>query len=484
MAQGMTSGAEGEAQVNIDGIEIATSLGRGGMGEVYLGRQVRLDREVAVKVLARELARDPLFIERLEREARVMAQLRHPNIVTVHDFHRAGDTAAIVMELVEGGTLREKLRDHPRGMTVEEALSIIRQIAAGLETAHAAGMIHRDMKPENVLIAPSGTVMVSDFGLALPLHDETARLTLTGTAMGTVDYMAPEQFRAARVDIRIDIYALGVIAYELLTGRTPRGSFDAPHLIRKDIPLTVSLAIMRALRPKAEERFASVAEFMAALHAPAKNPALGWLMVSAGLAVLALASWFVFAPKPGPEPGPWRDASAGMRIWQDVVRGVWENNNGVLTSGQDINIAQLEAEMPESYDVRMRFSRLKGKYSVALFFRSDGGTGSAEVDAWTEGLAGVQEIDDHDLTAGYGFRFPLTNGESHEMLLEVRPHVVRMSLDGQLKKTFATKDKTLTVSPAWEWDPVKRPMALGIGSYKSSTRFDSVEWRAVPPEAK
>lgn len=459
MAQGLSTE---ENVIEVAGIEIETPLGRGGMGAVYLGRQLSLDREVAVKVLASELADDPQFLERLEREARVMARLRHPNIVAVHDFQRTEGGAAIVMEFVEGGSLREKLQQHPNGLPVAEALRILRQIAAGLEAAHATGVIHRDMKPENVLIDADGTARVTDFGLALPLHESSTRLTLSGTAVGTVDYMAPEQFRGAEADARLDVFALGVMAYELLTGKTPRGSFYAPHRLRADIPAHVSAAVMKALH----ERPRRVWPWL-----------VGALML---VGVLAMMNW-----KAGPAEvtGEWRDAAAGTRIWEDVLRGEWRNENGVLTSGTDICIVKLEEELPEAYDVRLRVTRLSGQYSTALFFRSGGRMASVELDAWKEGLAGVQMINGQDLTAGYGFRFPLVNGEPHDLLVEVRPGEVRVSVDGQFKKAFITKDLPMAITPAWEMGPNPRPMALGLGSYQSPTRFEKVEWRPVASTA-
>lgn len=475
MAQGMT--AE-ESVIEVAGIEIETPIGRGGMGAVYLGRQLSLDREVAVKVLASELADDPQFLERLEREARVMARLRHPNIVAVHDFQRTEDGAAIVMEFVEGGSLREKLQQHPNGLPVAEALRILRQIAAGLEAAHASGVIHRDMKPENVLLDAEGTARVTDFGLALPLHEASTRLTLSGTAVGTVDYMAPEQFLGVEADARLDVFALGVMAYELLTGKTPRGSFDPPHRVRKDIPAHVSVAVMRALRPEPAERFTSISDFMKALHAVPKRSVWPWLVV---LMLVLVSAWAFMNNQNAPAdlPGEWRDAAAGTRIWEDVIRGEWRNENGVLTSGSDICIVKLEDELPESYDVRLRLTRLEGQYSTALFFRSSGRMASVELDAWKEGLAGVQMINGQDLTAGYGFRFPLVNGEAHDLLIEVRPHEVRVTVDGEFKKAFVTKNLPLTITPAWELGPNTRPMALALGSYMSPTRFEKVEWRPV-----
>jgi len=500
MAQGL-GGRPTSETVEVVGCEIEAPLGRGGMGAVYLARQVSLDREVAVKVLASELADDPLFLERLEREARLMARLRHPNIVAVHDFQKLEDGgAAIVMEFIEGGSLRDQLRLHPHGLPVEEALRILRQIAAGLEAAHAAGVIHRDMKPENVLLGSDGTALVTDFGLALPLHESSARLTLTGTTVGTVDYMAPEQLKGGELDARLDVFALGVIAYELLTGQTPRGSFDPPHRLRAEVPLHVSEAVMRAMKPLPAERFASIEAFILALHEPKRN---GWLLpvilIFAVLIVTGGIAWLetkvpeasplpkaaLETPAPAPPPmaeavaGPWRDAIAGARIYEDVVVGDWKNEDGILSSNEQICAIILERELPESYDARMKFTRLSGEHSVALFFRANGTTGSAELDAWAEALAGVQMINEEDLMKGYGFRFPLENGRAYELLIEVRPNLVRMSIDGVLHKEFDITGKTLKVTPPWEWDSRTRRAALGVGSYMSPTRFERVEWRPV-----
>ncbi len=489
MAQGLVAKPASDVVV-VPGCEIEAPLGRGGMGAVYLARQVSLDREVAVKVLAGELAADPLFLDRLEREARLMARLRHPNIVAVHDFQKLEDgSAAIVMEFIEGGSLRDKLGQHPQGLPVQEALRILRQIAAGLEVAHAAGVIHRDMKPENVLLTRDGTARVTDFGLALPLHESSARLTLTGTTVGTVDYMAPEQLRGGLLDARLDVFALGVIAYELLTGQTPRGSFDSPHRVRSEVPVHISEAVMRAMRPNPEERFAKIEDFVLALHrAPRRSlrlPRAGIVGAVAMLLVLGLgavgALWIMKSQEKTPEAqfGPWRDAIAGARIYEDVIGGDWKNDKGILSSNDQICAIILERDLPESYDARMKFTRLSGEYSVALFFMANDTTGSVELDAWAEALAGVQMIDDEDLKKGYGFRFPLENGRSYELLLEVRPDLLRVSVDGVFQKEFDITGKKLNTTLPWEWNSRARPAALGVGSYMSPTRFERVEWRAV-----
>jgi len=222
----------------IDGFKIDRLIGRGGMGLIYLARQLSLDREVCVKLIATEWADDPLFLARLEREAHTMAKLRHPNIVTIHHFEpldKGG--AALVMEYVSGGNLRDRLRDCPDGMPVPEAISRTREIASALGAAHNSGVIHRDVKPENILIdRDQNAARVTDFGLAIPLDGTSTQLTLSGTTVGTLDYLAPERFRSATTDARGDIYALGVVLYEMLTGEVPRGNFATPRQLRAAVP--------------------------------------------------------------------------------------------------------------------------------------------------------------------------------------------------------------------------------------------------------
>ncbi|MBL9115354.1 MAG: serine/threonine protein kinase [Verrucomicrobiaceae bacterium] len=484
MANGLVN--EGSGIVQVNGIEIQGELGRGGMGSVYLGKQLSLDRDVAVKVLASELANDPLFLERLEREARVMAKLRHPHLVAVHDFQRTEDGAAIVMEFIEGGTLRDRLKNHPKGLPLAEALSLIKQIASALEAAHTAGIIHRDMKPENVLVDALGVARVSDFGLALPLHEATARLTLTGAAVGTVDYMAPEQLKGLDIDKRLDIYALGVIAYELFTGVTPRGSFDAPHRARAEMPRQMSEAVMRALKPDPKDRFTSIREFVDALESGAKAKSRPWWLLALGaLMITALGAIMFFSEDQSSistateTAGPWRDGTAGARIYEDVLLGDWKKESGVLTSTDQICIIKLEDRLPDEYDVKMKFTRLRGIHSVALFFKTPAGVASAEVDAWEDSLAGVQNIGDESLLNGYGFRFAIENGRSYELLVEIRADKVRMSIDGGEFREFNIKGKPLSITKEWEWNPADRPAALAIGSYMASTRFDEVQWRPV-----
>jgi serine/threonine protein kinase len=212
--------------------EVITSLGVGGMGEVFRARDSKLNRDVALKVLPDSLSNDPDRFARFTREAQTLAALNHPNIAHVHGFEEAGGVRALVMELVEGEDLSQRIA---RGaIPLDEVLPIARQIAEALEAAHEQGIIHRDLKPANVKVRADGTVKVLDFGLAKAMDPVGTGITSSalansptmaspatqmGMILGTAAYMAPEQARGRAVDRRADIWAFGVVLYEMLTGR-------------------------------------------------------------------------------------------------------------------------------------------------------------------------------------------------------------------------------------------------------------------------
>src|SRR5262245_53236518 len=209
--------------------EIVALLGKGGMGEVYRARDTKLKREVAIKVLPDEFARDPARMSRFQREAEVLAALNHPNIAVLYDFQQAGDTRFLVLELVEGETLAERIQRGP--IPVEEALDIATQVCEALEGAHEKGIVHRDLKPANVKVTVDTKVKVLDFGLAKALegapveanrsNSPTLSMAATnaGVILGTAAYMSPEQAKGTEADLRSDIFSFGCLLYEMLTGR-------------------------------------------------------------------------------------------------------------------------------------------------------------------------------------------------------------------------------------------------------------------------
>ena len=253
---------------------IERPLGRGGMAAVYLARDEELGRAVAVKVLE-TLAGEEEGRRRFLREARLAARLTHPNIVTVYDAGEHDGALYIVMEYVDGETLAELLRRRGR-LPAEEVVALGGQAAAGLQHAHDQGLVHRDVKPQNLLVRSDGTLKISDFGIARAV--EGTQITSAGTILGTAGYLAPEQAAGEEASAAADVYGLGAVLYEALTGRAPvraESLADLPtaHLeppdpvgtIAPGVPPQVETAVMRALERRPEDRPASAAELAAAL---------------------------------------------------------------------------------------------------------------------------------------------------------------------------------------------------------------------------
>ena len=256
-------------------------IGAGGMGEVYRARDTKLGRDVAIKILPHALTRDPDRLARFEREARVLAALNHPNIATIHGFEDGGDVRGLVMELVSGETLAERIRRRP--LSIAECFPVALRIAEALEAAHEKGIIHRDLKPANVKITATGTVKLLDFGLARVATEEADHLTQAPTAtanathhgliMGTAAYMSPEQSRGQAVDKRTDIWAFGCVLYEMLTGRAAFGRATLPDTLAAivtsepdwrqlhgDVPGRVKRLLRRCLEKDPRQRLRDIGD--------------------------------------------------------------------------------------------------------------------------------------------------------------------------------------------------------------------------------
>ncbi|SIO33681.1 Serine/threonine protein kinase [Singulisphaera sp. GP187] len=262
---------------------IIALIGRGGMGAVYKARQKSLGRFVALKILAPGHADNPRFAERFSREAQALAELNHPNIVTVHDFGRAGPFFFLLMEYVDGVNLREAMK--AGRFTPEQALAIVPSICEALQFAHDHGIVHRDIKPENLLLDQSGRVKIADFGIARIVGaglDPASELTVPGAAgltqesvLGTPQYMAPEQSALpAQVDHRADIYSLGVVLYELLTGELPVGTFEPPSR-KVSVDVRLDAIVLRALEHVPELRYQTIGEMQTQLETVANEPSAG-----------------------------------------------------------------------------------------------------------------------------------------------------------------------------------------------------------------
>ncbi|MCF5228114.1 MULTISPECIES: serine/threonine-protein kinase [unclassified Pseudomonas] len=263
----------------IPGYDIEGEIGEGAMASVYLATQRSLERKVALKVMAAALAADPSFCERFLREGKTLARLSHPHTVTIHDIGNVGELYYMAMEYLPNGTLKERIA---AGLTPEQGVTLIRQIASALGYAHAQGLVHRDVKPANILFRADGTAVLSDFGIAKSLDDRT-QFTQAGFAVGTPSYMSPEQARGQEIDGRADLYALGVVLYEILVGKLPYSGTDAlstalAHLTEPLPELPVHHGryqeVLRKLLAKdPAERFPDAAALLRALdQLPADSP--------------------------------------------------------------------------------------------------------------------------------------------------------------------------------------------------------------------
>ena len=286
-----TAGTDPLVGLTLDGrYRLDAHLAHGGMASVYAGHDLRLDRAVAVKVLHPHLAQDSAFAARFIAEAKQAARINHPNVVAVHDQGMDADRAFIVMELVRGHSVRALLRA-TGVLTAQQALALLAPVCAGLAAAHAAGVVHRDIKPENILISEDGRVKVTDFGLARAADDAGPGLTGVGALAGTAGYLSPEYVEGRPTDPRSDVYALGIVAYELLTGALPftgenpvqvalahsRGRVPAPSAIRPGVPHEVDALVLRATAPDPGDRHPDAAALQADIrairaHLPAPEP--------------------------------------------------------------------------------------------------------------------------------------------------------------------------------------------------------------------
>ena len=294
--------------------EVRSLIGRGGMAEVHLGFDTRLSRVVAIKMLRRDLALDSIFQARFRREAQSAASLNHPNIVAVYDTGEeiiedaTGRSIAvpyIVMEYVEGHTVKELISDGT-AVPINEAIEIVSGVLSALQYSHANHLVHRDIKPGNIMLTPEGKVKVMDFGIARALTDSQATMTQTNAVVGTAQYLSPEQARGETVDERSDLYSTGVVLFELLTGRPPFKGDSAvavayqhveqipptPSSILSDIPDSLDRVVLKALAKNRDDRYRSAAEMLSDLQRVARGmdvgapPADSWateVLPSAGL---------------------------------------------------------------------------------------------------------------------------------------------------------------------------------------------------------
>ncbi|MCB1278055.1 serine/threonine-protein kinase [Prosthecobacter sp.] len=475
-----------ELQRILPNYEITTLVACGGMGAVYKGTQVTLKRGVAIKVLPPDISNDEddgmEFANRFKREAQAMARLSHPNIVTVFDAGQTpGGLLYYVMEFIDGTDVAQLIASEGR-VAKERAVEIITAVCDALAYAHAEGIVHRDIKPSNVMIDRRGTVKVADFGLAKALNRETTALTRTQVAMGTPDYMAPEAtIPGIQVDGRADIYAVGVMLYQMLTGKVPRGRFEAASGVVPKLDRRFDAIVDKAMQTDREKRYSTAIEMKGAIErattaakmtswrptssfaGPAHRSRVKTKLVIAAVAVIALgfvidrqmtrqpqvtvAEASTNAPPDSADPTDigWHHLIPLINPEKNALSGRWKVENGELVYLNRGNDNRGAMEIPVdynggSYDLRIRFTRADTIHqSMSFSFRKGTVGGSVLFDVTTPSglhMAGL-EYDRDTTMMNFNDQWPkreqdwLTVGQRHTLLLQVRDEGLRAELNGQ-----------------------------------------------------
>ncbi|MFD2158045.1 serine/threonine protein kinase [Rubritalea tangerina] len=440
-------GTPNDADPDLPGFEILNILGRGGMGTVYKARHDGLGRTVALKVFtARGGGDHELFIERLKREGRLMAQLEHPNVLGIYDADMLSDgTPYLVLEYVKGDDLQKRIYESKR-LKLKEAIRVAVKVCNGISAVHSLGVIHRDIKPANVLLGDDGSVKVTDFGVSkeTSAEDRTA-LTMTGTAIGTVDYMSPEQSNGGTVDERSDIYSIGVMLYEMIAGVTPRGAFEP--LAKYGAPKDLDRLVMRCLQRDPNKRPDSAASVAMQLKRVYKQlrgrkvqkASSGIYAALAGLACIGVLAMFIAREirekKSGGEVigssgggvvtgGAVAQAKEGVKVygqWIDLVDGLdvqeaslsgqwWKHENKLITNSSTAALIEFAEPVSGRYAVRLNFTRVSGEGTIVVVLPTELGSlsvvlgsDSIEIPELGEGSKGVSEKRLHDLQLGVAY---------------------------------------------------------------------------------
>jgi tRNA A-37 threonylcarbamoyl transferase component Bud32 len=441
------------ADPDLPGFDLLGVLGRGGMGTVYKAMHHGLGRMVALKVFTARGGDQDLFIERLKREGRLMAQLEHPNVLGIYDGDVLSDgTPYLVLEYVNGEDLQERIYERKR-LKLKEAIRIAVKVCDGLSAVHTLGVIHRDIKPANVMLGQNGSVKVTDFGVSKETStDNNTALTMTGTSIGTVDYMSPEQSNGGVVDERADIYSVGVLLYEMIAGVTPRGAFEP--LGKFGAPKELEKLVMRCLQRDPDKRPASAASVAQQLKKiykqlrgrKVRNASSGIYSGLAAMACLGVLAMFIArgmrermitsadalaAPEfaatsglpvvSGRKVGVWVDLCDGLDVVTGTRSGQWWNAEGTLISNDKLGtLIQLNQQPTGTYTIEYAFTRVSGDGEIVLIVPSsiglltvNLGTDSMRIPELGSNSLGVVERKIHNLQLGvvYNVVIDITDSE-------------------------------------------------------------------------
>lgn len=470
-----------DGEVELPGYEIKGILGRGGMGAVYRAEHLKLGRTVALKVFSPMGDQRDLFVERLKREGRLMAQLEHPNVLGIYDAAVMEDgTPYLVLEYIEGVDLQKYLLENKR-LNKKLALRIAIKICQGLSAVHQLGIIHRDLKPANVLLGNDGSVKISDFGVSKEITDERDRtdLTMTGTTVGTVDYMSPEQSRGAEVNERSDIYSVGVMIYEMISGVTPRGAFEP--LSKYGAPRELERLVLRCLQRDQHQRpgsAANLAQQLIRIYRQMRGKKrfqlkpLIWSALAASLAISVMVMFLLRGARQRHEAaaeqaqdikenvlmrGESVNPIDGLDVDAASVRGQWWRAGvaSLVCDSEPASLLVLDVLPGDNYRVEMQVTRVDGTGAVALILPSAHGPLAFEVGA--SGVVGIANVPG----AIAKKPFHLENGKLYQVKVDVSPGELTAHINGQEIGRWSLMRRLGGVPELWaggvdEW------LALGV----------------------
>jgi serine/threonine protein kinase len=478
------------SEPELPGFEVLGVLGRGGMGTVYRAKHYELGREVALKLFTAKGSDEELFVERLKREGRLMAQLEHPNVLGIYDADVLSDgTPYLVLEFVRGEDLQKRIYCEKK-LSQKEALRIAMQVLRGLSAVHAVGVIHRDVKPANVLLGEDGSVKVTDFGVSKEAQEEQVSLTMTGTTIGTVDYMSPEQSNGGAVDERSDIYSVGVLLYEMIAGVTPRGAFEP--LTKYGANKELNRIVMRCLQRDPTKRPASAASLAQQLRKfqngtqrgkRGELAKLGYGLF-AGLAALLVVGLFMArevrkkeSPQHAPDPrtssavvidNPWNDLMEDFSLDEATLEGKWWRHSGTLICEQRASsLLQFPDKVGEKYVLEIEFTRVSpmGKMEVYLPFQAN------EFFVLGVSKRGVEVQGETRM-----IKLPFRNGLSYALRVELSGQLMRIFVNGE--RVYVRALETLEAKPLVDL-PVQKPRRVAIGATDTELILSKCVWKSL-----
>ena len=519
LSQGLNSDEDLDMSFpEVAGFEIIRKLGDGGMGEVYLAYDTELGRNVALKIFQKD-SLDPLSLERIRQESQMMARVQHPNVLRIYHVKLSGDPdspASLVLEFADGGDLARKIRSEGK-LSLSETVTICLQICDGLSKIHALGIIHRDIKPANILLTKSGTVKVADLGIAK--DTAAAALTMTGTYMGSMLYVAPEQMsgNSAKIDGRADIWSMGILIYEMLVGITPKAVLESE--LMEPLPESIRPVVRKCLVQNPDNRFQNIEELKQALigsqepvripQPPNKASTRVPIIVTSFFVVVLLAAIIYIssdektikpetnqpeiltdsdiavdktAVKPVSEITIETSLIAQLSEPLQPDRGNWSlTTDGKLTCARtpDASCISLPvADLGIEYDLSFNFERTEGTNSLAVYLPTSCGPLTFELDAWNEELAGIQSLNGQDLRQHeQKFQFKITNEQLYQVSIKVREDHVEVEVDGKVVYHCDISDKRGSIVPLWE---MPRKHALSIGAWNSAMTFSDIVLKKIP----